>query len=60
MTQHEQLYHDAIDRFGIRAQVDKAIEECSELTKELLHHRQRRNIVNDVAEEIADVMIMCE
>ena len=52
----------AIEIYGVGNQVDKCIEEMSELTKALLKHRQDPNVNtwSDVVEEIADVIIMCE
>jgi len=54
----------AIETYGKEAQIDKAIEEMSELTKALLKLRYvqkdyEREIVQDaVSEEMADVEIM--
>ena len=49
MTDSEKIMSRAIATYGAQAQIDKAIEEMSELIK----------IMRDaVAEEIADVMIM--
>lgn len=56
----------AIDTYGDKSQIDKSIEEMTELTKALLKHRyiqkpHQRDILEDaVAEEMADVMIMLE
>ena len=40
------------------AQMAMAVEEMSELTKELCKYRRGRNNVESIAEEIADVQIM--
>lgn len=48
----------AIDKFGIKSQIDMAIEEMSELTQAL--SKFKRNKPNNVEEEIADVIIMIE
>lgn len=48
----------ALEAFGAQAQVMMAIEEMSELTKELCKHRRGRDNVEAIAEEIADVEIM--
>mgnify|MGYP002674828771 CR=1 FL=1 len=48
----------ALEAFGAEAQVVMAIEEMSELTKELCKHRRGRDNVEAIAEEIADVEIM--
>lgn len=52
------IYQEAVDTFGIRNQVSKAIEEMSELTHALcraLNHER-----SNVMEEMADVEIMLE
>ena len=56
----------AIEKWGADTQTDMLIEEMSELTKALLKRRRKQNgrtdydepEKNDVAEEIADVIIM--
>lgn len=48
----------ALEAFGAEAQMVMAIEEMSELTKELCKHRRGRDNVEAIAEEIADVEIM--
>lgn len=47
----------AIETYGAESQVDKAIEEMSELTKALLKERRYGENRVDVCEEIADVFI---
>lgn len=49
---------NAIETYGAESQVDKAIEEMSELTKALLKERRYGGSNVDVCEEIADVFIM--
>ena len=49
-----------IDLNGAGAEVDVAIEEMSELTKELIKHRRGQRNIHAIAEEIADVEIMLE
>ena len=52
----------ALDHYGIRAQVDMMIEEMAELTKALLKNRRddvdKHFSVKNIREEIADVKIM--
>ena len=48
---------NAIKTYGAESQVDKAIEEMSELTKALLKERRYGENRVDVCEEIADVFI---
>ena len=59
MTKTE-LYKKAYQLWGVSSQLDFMIEECSELVVAIQHWKRDR--VNDgkVAEEIADVEIMCE
>ena len=52
------ILHDAVVTYGKTAQVDKAIEEMSELTKALLKERHNAGSVEHIAEEMADVFIM--
>jgi NTP pyrophosphatase (non-canonical NTP hydrolase) len=57
MTENE-ILTAAIRAFGVRAQEEVAIEECSELIQAISHkHRGREH---NIAEEIADVEIMLE
>ena len=52
----------AVEHYGANAQIDKAIEEMAELTQALIKCRIDINakVVANVAEEIADVLIMVE
>ena len=62
--EHERILKHAISHYGEAHQIDKAIEEMSELTKALLKLRyaekdyEREILQEAVAEEIADVGIM--
>ena len=68
MTKEEQekIEERAVCMFGGTAQRLKAIEEMAELTKELLKYdfednaEKRKEIENNIAEEMADVEIMLE
>lgn len=53
-------YKDAIACYGKDSQIRMAIEEMSELTKELCKHFRGQTTVDDIASEIADVIIMLE
>lgn len=56
MTRHDnEICRAALEAFGAEAQMVMAIEEMSELTKELCKHRRGRDNVEAIAEEIADV-----
>lgn len=51
---------DALEYYGNNSQVDIAIEEMSELIKELLKNRRGEENRSMIADEIADVYIMLE
>lgn len=54
------IYEAALEKWGELAQTMVAIEEMSELTKEICKlHRGKRDM-DDLADEIADVTIMLE
>ena len=52
------MVEDVIVHHGEERQIDKAIEEMAELTKSLMKHRYKEGSYSQVAEEIADVMVM--
>ena len=56
----ENIYWEAIAKFGIDSQLNVAVEEMSELTKEICKNNRGFKNVNHIAEEIADVEIMLE
>ncbi|WP_279000950.1 hypothetical protein [Thomasclavelia cocleata] len=51
---------DALSWYGSSTQVDMAVEEMNELTKELLKNRRGKENRSDIAMEMADVYIMLE
>ena len=60
-------YQFFIDKWGIDAQMLMAVEEMSELTKELCklnrfkdNNEKSKEIINNIKEEIADVINMAE
>lgn len=57
-TENLIIYKRAILKFGQQSQVNVAIEEMSELTKELCKLNRGRNNADHILEEIADVYIM--
>ena len=57
---NNKLYEQVRDKFGVDAQLDVAIEELSELIKEICKRKRGYPNINDLAEEIADVEIMVE
>lgn len=57
MTQAD-VWVEALEHWGLDAQIDIAIEEMSELTKELCKYKRGQGNIDHIAEEIADVFIM--
>ena len=54
------VYQAAYEKWGENSQVMMAIEEMSELTKEICKVYRGLGDINNLAEEIADVTIMME
>ena len=58
------VLNKAIDKYGTLGQIDKSIEEMSELTKALLKERYARltkghiEAIDNICEELADAVIM--
>lgn len=50
----------AIEFFGKRYQINKAIEEMAELNAELARYQNDKAMIVNIIEEIADVSIMIE
>lgn len=55
----DEVLQAAIDRWGNTAQIMMACEEAAELTQALMHFLRGRGSKEAVAEEVADLMIMC-
>lgn len=53
-----EVYKQALEKFGLKAQLLVAAEECSELTLALLKFVNRGGPAEDVIEETADVLNM--
>lgn len=60
MIHRQETYKDAIALYGPRHQLNVAIEEMSELTKEICKHFRNRDNRNQIIEEMADVYVMLE
>lgn len=58
--ENKELYQQVTDKWGVDAQLTKAIEELSELIKEICKDKLDIGITENIAEEVADVEIMCE
>lgn len=57
-TENLVTYRKAIDKFGDDSQINMAMEEMSELTKELCKWKRGNRNFEEIQEEIADVYIM--
>ena len=58
--ERKQIYQAACEKYGIDSQIVIAIEEMSELTKEICKISRGQWSIESLAEEIADVTIMME
>ena len=54
-----ELYKRVVDLWGVKSQVGVAIEECAELIVAISHANRDRATITDIAQEVADVEIMC-
>lgn len=57
-TEQKNTLIRAINHFGVEHQIDKALEEMGELITALSRRRLERSHKEDIAEEIADVLIV--
>ncbi|MEG0306148.1 MAG: hypothetical protein RR612_11855 [Oscillospiraceae bacterium] len=55
-----ELLQKAISTYGTNSQLDMAVEEMSELTKEICKRKKGKENRAEILEEIADVKIMLE
>jgi NTP pyrophosphatase (non-canonical NTP hydrolase) len=55
---YRELYQATLQKWGVEAQYDQAVEECAELIATLKHLRRGRVDEEAVAEELADVYLM--
>lgn len=60
MKMNNETYKKAIDTYGKDKQLDVAIEEMSELTKEICKFKRGQDNHQKIVEEIADVEIMMQ
>lgn len=56
----EEIYKAALEEYGLHKQIVVAIEELSELQKELCKYLRGRENYEGLAEELADVEIVVE
>ena len=52
------IFKRAIEKWGIRAQMDIAMEEMAELMVDISHWRRKRITLDKLMEEVVDVSIM--
>lgn len=52
------IYQDAVDTYGIPAQMNQVIEECAEAILAINHWRRKRITTEEMVEEFADVYLM--
>ena len=60
MSNREQIYEAAKKKYGIKAQIIKLAEECGELVHVAAKSVNENVSTNLIADEVADVEIMCE
>ena len=58
MTEQD-IYAEALAKWGFEAQTLMAVEEAAELQQALLHYMRGKVLASDVVDEIADMTIMC-
>lgn len=58
--EQEYIIREAIDKYGIEAQLDMVAEECSELIQAIMKYKRTKSMsgAENVLEESADVFIM--
>jgi len=56
--EHKSNLENAINTWGLDAQLAMAQEECAELIVDISHVFRRRKDIDDLAEEVADVYCM--
>ena len=58
LNRPKDIYQEDIETFGKDMQLTVAVEELSELTKEICKHKRGADNKENIIEEIADVYIM--
>jgi hypothetical protein len=58
--EEQQIYKQAVKKWGHALQITQSIQEMAELTKELTKIFQRKTNFDNIIEEIADTQIMLE
>ena len=60
MLAYNEIYQQAIDYWPLKHQIDKMVEEMSELATELMRLQDGRTTPDKIITEIADVQILSE
>lgn len=60
IMEKQELYARVLKAWGLDTQLGKLLEEMAELELALLRYPQGRADLDDIAEEFADTLIMCE
>lgn len=58
MMRYKDLYVRAINKWGVEAQCDQAVEECAELIASLKHLKRGKVSEDELIDELADVYLM--
>lgn len=58
MEKLKEIFLAAVEKWGVEAQYDQAVEECAELITVLKHYKRNRVNEERVIEELADVALM--
>ena len=60
MAAYNEIYQQALDHWPLKHQIDKMVEEMSELATELMRLQDGRTTLDKIITEIADVQILSE
>jgi NTP pyrophosphatase (non-canonical NTP hydrolase) len=58
MMRYKDLYVRTINKWGVEAQCDQAVEECAELIASLKHLKRGKVSEDELIDELADVYLM--
>lgn len=58
MKDYPEIYRATLEKWGVEAQYDQAVEECAELIAVLKHFRRGKAAEEAVIAELADVCLM--
>lgn len=58
MDLNDDIFKKAIEKWGVRSQMDVAVEEMGELIVDIMHMRRNKVNLEKLMEEVVDVSIM--